>query len=280
LKTIIPPLNYDYAIKRIIEFIRDKVSEAGVNGLVIGLSGGVDSSVTAALAVRALGSGRIYGLIMPDHRTTPREDIDDAIELAKDLGIEYYIIDIADIYDKIVDTIPFYNPDNYIANGNIRARIRMILLYYFSNTRRLMVCGAGDKSELLLGYYTKYGDGGTDILPIGDIYKTQVRRLGKILGLPEKIYTKPSSPRLWVGQMAEEELGIPYEVIDTVLYYYFDLSKSINWIHDNTEIPIDIIKRIINRVLRNEHKRMPPPIPKITSVSLNNDWWMPYSPSV
>jgi len=280
LKTIIPPLDYNAALNRILEFIRDKVSDAGLSGVVIGLSGGLDSSVTVTLATKALGRDKVYGLIMPDKRTTPKEDVDDAIEVAEMLGIEYYIIEISGIYDSIAASIPFYNPDNNIANGNIRARTRMIILYYFANINRLMVCGTSDKSELLLGYYTKYGDGGTDILPIGDLYKTQVRVLGKKIGLPERIYLKPSSPRLWPGQMAEDELGVSYEIIDTILYYYFDLMMDEKWIHKHTGISSELISKIITRVLRNEHKRVLPPIPKVGGFSLSTEWWMPYMPAI
>jgi len=280
MKTIIPPLNYDAALSRILEFIKDKVHDAGLSGVVIGLSGGVDSSVTVTLAVKALNKDKVHGLILPDKRTTPKEDIDDAIEIAKNLGIKFHIIEISKVYDSLADLMPFYSPDNNIANGNIRARIRMIMLYYYANINRLMVCGTSDKSELLLGYYTKYGDGGSDILPIGDLYKTQVRILAKKLGLPEKIYSKPSSPRLWPGQTAENELGLSYEIIDTILFYYFNLRMDIDKIHLETEIPRDLIIKIIKRVLVNEHKRMTPPIPKISGISISTDWWMPYMPSV
>lgn len=280
MKTIIPPINYDLAIDRITEFIRDKLSDANLPGVVIGMSGGLDSSVTTALAVRALGNDRVYGLILPDKRITPQEDVEDAIDLAKKLGIKYYVIEISKIYDAVINTIPFYDKDNYIANGNIKARIRMIILYYFANINKLMVCGTSDKSELLLGYYTKYGDGGSDILPIGDLYKTQVRILAKKLGLPEKIYSKPSSPRLWPGHMAEDELGLSYDVIDTILYLYFDSRKNVEQINEETGIPKDIISMIVNRVLKNEHKRMLPPIPKLGGISISSDWWMPFMPSI
>jgi NAD+ synthase len=156
----------------------------------------------------------------------------------------------------------------------------MIILYYFANTKRLMVCGTGDKSEIYLGYFTKYGDGGVDILPIGDLYKTQVRELGRRLRLPKKIYLKPSSPRLWPGQTAENEIGLTYEIIDTILFYYLDLRKDVSTITQETEIPEEYIRKIIKRIHMNEHKRMTPLIPKIGGISINNDWKMPYSPSI
>ncbi len=273
----IPPLDYQYAINRITSFIREKVWEAKVNGLVIGLSGGIDSSVTAYLAVKALGKDKVVGLIMPDVRTTPEEDVRDAIEVARRLGIRYYVISIHEIYDGFVSKIPIFSEDAKVANGNLRARIRMVILYYFANRLNLMVCGTSDKSEILLGYFTKYGDGGVDILPIGDIYKTQVRILGKILGVPENIIQKPSSPRLWPGQMAETELGITYEEIDAILYHYVDLKLPVNEVIKRTGIDKNKVLMVIKRVHSNEHKRLPPPIPKVTSTTVNLDWRMPWA---
>lgn len=275
LKKFLPPLNYEYAVKRITQFIKEEVEKTGVKGVVIGLSGGVDSSVTAFLAVMALGSDRVVGLIMPDERTTPKEDIDDALRVAKILNIEYYFIPITEIYDAFARRLPIYDDSSKVANGNMRARIRMVCLYYFANKLNLLVCGTSDKSEIFLGYYTKYGDGGVDILPIGDLYKTQVRKLGKYIGIPERIVTKPSSPRLWPGQLAESELGITYEEVDVILYHYVDLGMPPEEIVQKIGIDMDKIKMVIRRVHRSEHKRMLPPIPKITSVTIGLDWKMP-----
>jgi len=275
MKLILPPIDLEYAKRRIIRFIIDKLDESKLSGVVIGLSGGLDSSVAVTLATLALGSDRVHGLILPDIGVTPKEDIDDAIRLAKKLGITYYIMEINDIFELFMRKMPFSTNDN-VANGNVKARIRMIILYYYANVNKLLVCGTSDKSEILLGYYTKYGDGGSDILPLGDLYKTQVRQLGRYIGLPEKIYNKPSSPRLWKGQMAEKELGVKYEVIDTILYLYFDKGKSLEDIVYETNIDRETVLEVLRRVYRNEHKRNTPPIPKIYGLSVSTDWKMPW----
>ena len=275
MKLILPPIDLEYAKRRIIRFIIDKLDESKLSGVVIGLSGGLDSSVAVTLATLALGSDRVHGLILPDIGVTPKEDIDDAIRLAKKLGITYYIMEINDIFELFMRKMPFSTNDN-VANGNVKARIRMIILYYYANVNKLLVCGTSDKSEILLGYYTKYGDGGSDILPLGDLYKTQVRQLGRYIGLPEKIYNKPSSPRLWKGQMAEKELGVKYEVIDTILYLYFDKGKGLEDIVYETNIDRETVLGVLRRVYRNEHKRNTPPIPKIYGLSVSTDWKMPW----
>jgi len=271
----IPPLDYDYVVERITSFIRDSVKRSGATGVVIGLSGGIDSSVTVVLAVKALGKEGVTGLILPDSETTPMEDVQDARELAENLGISYYQLDIHGIYQTYGKMLPFYGEQFRVANGNLRARIRMTILYYYANISNRLVCGTGDKSELLLGYYTKYGDGGVDILPIADLYKTQVRELARKLGLPKKLCEKPSSPRLWPGQMAEAELGITYEEIDQILYLYVEQNKPIDEIIKETGISSEKVKMVIERVHRNEHKRLPPPIAKISKHMVGQEWKMP-----
>jgi len=276
MKIIKPPINYDYARDRIIRFIRDKVSEAGAKGVVIGLSGGIDSSVTFALALEALGRDKVHALVLPDTRVTHMEDVDDAVSLARKYGVEPIKVDIDRIVDAYIDNMPFYDPSDKVSLGNVRARVRMTILYYYANTNNLLVCGTGDKSEIYLGYFTKYGDGGVDLLPIGDIYKTQVRELGRILGLPDKIVNKPSSPRLWRDQTAENELGVSYEIIDTILFLYLNQRMDAERIHGETGIPMDLINGVIERIYRFEHKRNTPPIAKLSVVTVGLDWKMPH----
>jgi len=273
---VVSPLDYDYAAKRIMSFIRDSVKKAGAAGVVIGLSGGLDSSVTAVLAVRALGRSGVTGLILPDPETTPVEDVRDAEELARSLGITRFQIDIRDILEAYASSLPFYE-ENRIANGNLRARIRMTILYYYANISNRLVCGTSDKSELLLGYYTKYGDGGADILPIGDLYKTQVRELARRLGLPKKLCEKPSSPRLWPGQMAESELGMTYEEIDEILHLYVERGKSAEEIVEEAGMSLEKVREVIERVHRSEHKRLPPPIARVSKFTIGQEWRMPWS---
>lgn len=258
-------LNWNKIVNKIINFIKEKVEYSKSNGVVLGLSGGLDSSVTAILCVKALGKDKVIGLILPDERITPKEDIEDAIELAKKLGIKYYVIKIDDIYNAFSFVNPIHNENNKIACGNLRARIRMVLLYYFANANNLLVVGSGDKSEILIGYFTKFGDGAVDILPIGDLYKTQVRMLAKYLDLPNKIVEKPSSPRLWKNHLAEKEIGIEYKTIDLILHGLIDLKMKKEEIASKLNISKDIIEKIIKMIENSKHKRSMPPIIQVNT---------------
>ena len=254
-------------VESVVErFIARSVKSAGVRGVVVGLSGGVDSSTAAALAVKALGAERVLGLIMPDTRTTPKADVNDALELASSLGIEHYVIEIDKMCDEIATKNPLYDPDDVVAVGNVRARVRMTLLYYAANRRKLMVLGAGDRSEILLGYYTKYGDGGVDILPLGSLFKTQVRKLAKHLGLPSKIAEKPSSPRLWPGQTAEGELGFSYEEADLVLHCLVDRRMKQEKTAKATGVDLKTVREIARRIKESSHKRRLPPKPPLREI--------------
>ncbi|HZD34073.1 MAG TPA: NAD+ synthase [Nitrososphaeraceae archaeon] len=202
------------AICEMIEqFIKLELHATKRKKVVIGLSGGLDSSVTICLAVRALSSKQVFSVILPDFPITPKSDVEDAAELAKSLRIEYKIIDIDRIKSEFLTNLP----SNTYAEGNLAARIRMCILYYYSFIYNGLVLGTSDKSELLLGYYTKFGDGAADLFPLGDVYKTQVKEIAEYLELPLSIRQKKSSPRLWKDQTAEEELGATYEVIDDIL---------------------------------------------------------------
>ncbi len=267
-------VDYDYIERRIVSFIRTYVNSVGAKGAVIGLSGGIDSSVTASLLVKALGKDRVLALIMPS-KATPPDDIKDATQLAQMLGVKYDLINIDPIKESFSRTIPAFRESEVVANGNILARVRMTILYYYANLNNMIVAGTGDKSELLIGYFTKYGDGGVDILPIGDVYKSQVRMLGKRLGLPDSIVTKPSSPRLWEGQTAEGELGISYADIDVILHALVDLRMSPQKAQEATGKPLNIIEQIWRRVITTEHKRRTPVVPRIGLRTIGLDWRMP-----
>ncbi len=235
--------------EKIEEFIKRKVREANANGVVIGLSGGIDSTTTAFLCMRALGKERVLGVIMPEKGVTPEEDVEDAIEVCRILGIRYKTVEIGEIFNAFIRVL---GKSEKISEGNLKARIRMCILYYFANSLNYLVAGTGNKTELMLGYFTKYGDGGVDFLPIGGLYKTEVRELAKFLGVPEKIISKSPSAGLWKGQKDEEELGMNYEEIDRIL-------KAIERgeeIDTNTEP----VKRVCEMIEKNKHKRMLPEI--------------------
>ncbi|MEM3382824.1 MAG: NAD+ synthase [Nitrososphaerales archaeon] len=242
----------------IIEFIREIVKKSDAKGVVVGLSGGIDSSVTATLCVKALGPDKVIGLLMPDPGITPLVDINDAKKLASNLGIKTYTIYIDTIVKAFLDSIPIDNKDR-MPIANLKARIRMIINYFFANSLNYLVVGTGDRSEALIGYFTKYGDGGVDFLPIAHLYKTQVKQLGKYLGLPKNIIRKPSSPRLWKGQKAIDEIPIDYSLLDLILYAMFDLKIEDKEIALKLNVPLKIVQKVRNLYDRSMHKRMYPP---------------------
>ncbi len=259
----------DYAAieRAIVEYLKGYLENAGASCYVLGLSGGVDSSTVAALAARAVGPERVVALVMPDSTSTPREDLEDAEMLARALGVRFSISPIDDLLSAATRSLPFFDPGDRAALGNVKARVRMVMLYYAANRLGGLVLGTGDRSEILLGYFTKYGDGAADLLPIGDLYKTQVRHLARHLGIPESIAFKSSSPRLWPGQMAEAELGFTYEVADQVLYAVFDLGYSEEEAAEVVGAPLPLVRKIINRVRSTEHKRRPPPVVSLRSLA-------------
>ncbi|MHA1832497.1 MAG: NAD+ synthase [Candidatus Baldrarchaeia archaeon] len=251
--------------EKIVSFIRDKVEEASASGVVIGLSGGVDSSTVAFLSVKALGPEKVLGLIMPTD-VTRKEDIEDAVNAAELLKIKYEIINLSPVlksFKEVLKKCEHFSEENIVAFGNIHARVRMILLYYHANILNRIVAGTGNKSELLIGYFTKYGDGGVDILPIGDLYKTQVRQLARYLGVPEKIVLKTPSAGLWEGQTDEGEIGITYDTLDKILHGLVDLKMDPKVLSETLKIPVETVERVKEMILKSEHKRNVPPIAKI-----------------
>jgi len=253
---------YDLVLENISGFIRGIVEKTGVRLIVTGLSGGVDSSVLLALLVYSLPRERVVAMIMPDSRSTPREDVEDAVNLAENFGVKYYVVYI----DKIIDSYsiaPFVTIEENLPTGNLRARVRMNLLYYYANKHGGLVVGSSDRSEILIGYFTKYGDGAADLLPLGCLYKTQVRELGRRLGLPEKITSKPSAPRLWRDHTVRGELGYDYDEIDLALYALFDLKLPVDEAIKYTGLKRDLFEKVITMHRSSRHKRTTPPIPSL-----------------
>ncbi len=257
-------LNYNVArtSEELMKYIRSQVDKAGADGVVVGLSGGVDSSVVTALATKALGVNKVHVLIMPDKESNP-EDISDAWYLVRELGlINVRYIDITEIVEDLLRAFGTdYLSAPKLPKGNVKVRTRMILLYYLANTYNLLVLGTSDRSEYLLGFFTKWGDGAADIYPIVKLYKTQVRVLAEYLGIPERIAWKPSSPGLWLGHKASDELGAEYDIIDKVLYHLIDLKLDPVEVSRRTEVTLEFVNKIIRRIELNKHKRIPPEEP-------------------
>ena len=251
-------LNHEEVINKLTSFIKDKVNETKAKGVVIGISGGVDSATVTYLAVNALGKERVLGLIMPYYKN---KDLDDAILVCKTLGIKYKVISIKNIVDEIEKSLGFeLDP---VSRGNLMARTRMILLYTHANSRNYLVLGTSNKSEFLTGYFTKWGDGASDYAPLINLYKTEVWKIAKVLGVPERIINKKPSAGLWEGQSDEDELGITYRQLDEILYRLIDLKMEKEKITEELNIPPEKVEYVESLILKSEHKRRLPVGPEI-----------------
>ncbi len=242
--------------QKIESFIKARVKAAGADGVVVGLSGGVDSALVATLCVRALGPKKVLGLAMPEEG----QDAKAAQGLAKKLGIACEVISITPIVKALETACASHGTKNHLPAANLRARARMTLLYFHSNSLNRLVAGTGNKSEALQGYFTKYGDGGVDFLPIGGLYKTQVRALARELGVPKAIVEAVPSAGLWKGQTDEEELGVKYAVLDKVLHAVRDLKQSPKEAAKATGVSLAVVNKILSRVKAARHKLEMPPV--------------------
>lgn len=260
-RIIVPRPDFKKLCKEIEWFIGNLVQEANAKGVVIGLSGGVDSSLVATLCVRSLDPTRVLGILMPTN-FTPQHDNDDALTLAEWLGIRTKLINVQHLHEAFSQTLECDNtePGQRVPLANVLARIRMTILYYYANLNKYLVAGTGDRSEDLIGYFTKHGDGGVDFLPISHLYKTQVRGLAKYVGVPERIAYKPSSPQLYPGHQAIDEIPINYEKLDLVLVGLYDETLSPYEVSQSTGIPLNVVKEVQQRVKASKHKRVYPPM--------------------
>ena len=262
------PKFQDGYVDVITSFLRHHLKESGRKGFVLGMSGGVDSSLVANLCSDAVGPAKVLGLALPE--TAGSEDEKDARAYAKELGIGVRTIAIAAMVDAITKRLKIPKSDR-VALGNVKARVRMTALYQVAHDEDRLVVGTGNKSELALGYFSKFGDGGCDFLPIGDLYKTQVREMARHLGLPRKILEKVPTAGLWAGQTDEGDLGIAYEELDRILLG-LELQYTAEEIAERGEVDVKRVLRIERLVAGGVHKRKMPLIPKIGVRTFGLDW--------
>lgn len=267
IDTLVPRLP-GHAQETLHRFLRAHVGEAGAKGVVVGVSGGIDSALVLRLCKDALGPSRVWAISIPDGSQSP-ELRDEIAAYVRDLEVEMRVVPLAPLEEPFLgDLVP---PEDRLARGNLKARLRMVVWYQEARRREALVAGTGNKSELLLGYFTKYGDGGVDLLPIGDLYKTGVRELSATLGLPRAVLERPPSAGLWEGQTDEQELGMPYEQLDRILFGLERLLEPLE-IASLLKIELSEVQRIVDRVAFHRHKRRPPPIPKLSLRTLGLDW--------
>ncbi|HGY54855.1 MAG TPA: NAD+ synthase [Caldithrix abyssi] len=255
-------------VSRMLEqFLREEMAKIGVSKAVLGLSGGVDSSVVACLLQRSLGADNVHALIMPYKESNPDSQAHAEL-LARQLKIGYDVKDITPMVDAFFEKDP---QADHVRRGNKMARERMCLLYDYSAQSGALVIGTSNKTELLLGYGTIFGDLASAINPIGDVYKTQIWQLAKYLDVPDEIIKKKPSADLWIGQTDEEELGYSYEEIDQLLYYLIDLRYPDEILLDMGYTP-QTLRDIKNRIQKNQFKRRPPVIAKLSNRTINQDF--------
>jgi len=269
VRSILPRLrvNPELAIRVLTGFIRDSVAKAGMSRAVIGLSGGIDSALSAYLSARALGAENVLALRMP-YRSSSPDSLQDAEAVVDDLGLAQITLPISDMADPLFARFPGMSK---LRQGNIMARLRMTALYDQSVAWGGLVMGTSNKSEFLLGYSTIYGDSGVALHPIADLYKTQVRQLARHMQVPQRIIDKPPSADLWQGQSDEQELGFTYEQADQVLYLLVDERYTV------AEVTVegfarDFVEQIWERVKANHYKRTMPNIAKLSKRSIGHDF--------
>lgn len=250
----------DRTRQRITSFIEETTTAAGADGAVLGLSGGIDSTLTAYLAVEALGSEGLHGLVMPG-TVSSEDNMSDAEVVATELGISHDVIEIEPIVDSFLTAYPEASPDQ-VAVGNARARTRAVLNYLVANHEDRLVLGTGNRSEALVGYFTKFGDQAVDCNPIGNLYKCQVRGLARYVGVPDPIIEKEPTAGLWAGQTDEAELGLSYEHLDAILALHVDGPADVSATARAVGVDESTVTHVEDLVARSAHKRSMPPTPE------------------
>jgi NAD+ synthase len=265
-------LDLDVAtVERILTaFLRDETRSAGMSRGVLGLSGGIDSAVVCFLAARALGPENVTAVLLPTSVSSPdsRAHAEDVVHAT---GVRSRVVDISAMADAYLDGVP---DADRVRRGNVYARCRMIVLYDVSAEMGGLVLGTSNKTELLLGYGTLFGDLASAINPIGDLYKTQVRALAEHVGVPEDVRAKPPSADLWAGQDDETELGASYDDLDAVLVRLVDAREHPERIIGDG-LDAELVRRVAHRVRRNQYKRRPPLIAKISARTIGPDFRLP-----
>jgi len=266
-----PKINAAFVERVLVAFIRDEFARCGCATAVLGLSGGLDSAVSAALAARALGPGNVLGLIMPYGKAYP-EDVRDAAALARKLGLRSETIDIAPQIDLYFAAHP---TANRVQRGNKMARERMAILYDYSAREGALILGTSNKTELLIGYGTIHGDLACAVNPVGDLYKTQMRDLAVHLRVPAAIRRKAPTAGLWPGQTDESDIGLTYEELDAILYGLVEGRKTRREALEAGHAAA-AVDRVLRMIKRSDFKRMMPPIAKLSIRSVGHDFLYPY----
>jgi len=239
-------LDYRKLCFNIERWIADYTTSAAAENVVLGLSGGIDSAVTAALCANAIGRTRVFTFGLPCDSIP--QDLSDAQLVASTLGIKFEIIELTSVYAQFLKSTEI--PTNKIAKANLKPRLRMMTLYFLAQSKgKSLVAGTGNRAELQIGYFTKYGDGGVDFEPLGMLYKYEVRKLARILEIPETIITKPPSPGLWMGQTDEGEIGITYDTIDEILYR-IDYGLNLSGLDMNTVEKVKKMMKLADHKLK------------------------------
>ncbi len=264
-------INPEVIQQKVTHFIEDYVNKTKAKGIVLGISGGVDSATNAALCTKAIGANRVLALFMPEKETYKRTDHNHVKQLARKFNFRLKTIDITEILDILYKAIPDYIQADKRSRGNLKARTRMLIWYYYANNQNLIVSGSSDKSETMIGYYTKWGDAAADISPIMDLYKTQIRQLARHLDIPLAIIRKASTPALWPNQTAEGELGLKYQTLDLILYSLEHFVPT-QVVARQLQLPLETVMKVKETWLSAEHKRRMPLTTKLAYRTANVDF--------